>query len=70
MWAWADVVVLLALWWWWLLSAREMGYPLRLSDIAIETLVPKGTKLQDLAQSDQAVAQKAAQAAERGCVLR
>jgi hypothetical protein len=47
-----------------------MGYPLRLGDIAIETLVPKGTSLADLAKFDQDVAQRAKTAADNKTVLR
>ncbi len=53
-----------------LVLAREMGLPLRLNDVKIETLVPKDTPLADLGQHDEAVAARVAAAASRGAVLR
>jgi bifunctional aspartokinase / homoserine dehydrogenase 1 len=53
-----------------LVLAREMGVPLRLDDVAIETLLPPGTGFEDVGKHDAAVAARVAAAAERGAVLR
>lgn len=53
-----------------LVLAREMGLPLRLSDVKIETLVPHDTKYDDLPKYDEAVSKRVAEAASRGAVLR
>ncbi len=53
-----------------LVLAREMGVPLRLADVDIETLLPPGTAFGDIAQHDEAVAARVAAAAARGAVLR
>ena len=51
-------------------TAREMGLPLRLEDVQIETLLPKGTTIEDLPKHDAAVAKRIADASSRGNVLR
>lgn len=53
-----------------LVLAREMGVPLRLDDVTIETLLPPGTSFGSIAQHDAAVAARVAAAAARGAVLR
>ena len=53
-----------------LVLAREMGVPLRLDDVAIETLLPPGTAFDAIAEHDAAVAARVAAAAARGAVLR
>lgn len=47
-----------------------MGYPLRLGDVSIETLVPKGTPIADLPTFDAAVAARAQEARDKKTVLR
>jgi aspartokinase/homoserine dehydrogenase 1 len=53
-----------------LVLAREMGLPLRIDDVKIETLVPKDTPLNELAQYNEEVAERVAAATARGAVLR
>eukprot|EP00624_Nannochloropsis_granulata_P007211 evm.model.NODE_6825_length_32477_cov_17.962835.6 len=53
-----------------LVLAREMGLPLRLDDVEIETLVPKNTPLAELEQYNEQVAARVAAATARGAVLR
>jgi hypothetical protein len=47
-----------------------MGYPLRVDEIELESLVPTDTRLEDLPKHDQAVASRVKEAAARGMVLR
>lgn len=53
-----------------LVLAREMGLPLRLEDVKIETLVPKDTPLDEIHRYNEEVAARVTAARIRGSVLR